>query len=55
MVIQFTKMKSQYNLEDAQEYEYLKEYAGHDKEYMVNYFMKIKDKVNLEELRGGFY
>jgi hypothetical protein len=32
--------------------EYLKEnYPGQDKEYIVDYFMRIKDKVRMEELR----
>ena len=37
--------------EALQESEYLRKYSGQDKDNTINYFMKIKDKVDLEELR----
>ena len=37
--------------EALQESEYLRKYSGQDKDNTINYFMKIKDKVDLEESR----
>jgi hypothetical protein len=46
----FAKMLDQ-GEETLEESEYLNQYAGQDRDYKINYFMKIKDLVNLEELR----
>jgi len=37
--------------EKLQEIEDLRKYACQDKEYTVEYFMKLKDQINLEEMR----
>ena len=37
--------------EKLQEIEDLRKYACQDKEYTVEYFMKLKDQINLDEMR----